>query len=206
MNCEEALVEMETISTTEIRGSAVALHSAHCLDCARVLQAITDADRLMIQERDEAYFTTPPDDIARRAVLLGQRHGIFAAVSGLSLVLLVASVWYAAAILANTTNNRRAAEMVYRPGEYETETFEVRCLSTKNVRQLLGPYLTMPGSELQVMEPPLRVFTVRTAPRALQSVREVLQRFDTPEHGNCRIPDATRTVAPRDESPASPPR
>lgn len=206
MNCEEALVEMETISTTEIAGSAVAMHSAHCPDCARVLQAISDADRLMMQERDEAYFTTPPDDIARRAVLLGQRHGIFAAVSGMTVVLLAASVWYAAAILQNTTNNRRAAEMVYRPGEYETETFEVRCLSTSNARQLLNPYLTMRGSGMQFMEPPLRVFTIKTSPRELQKVREVLQRFDTPEHGNCRLPEATRNVAPRAESPTSPPR
>lgn len=190
MNCNECLVEMETMSTSDISGSAVAVHSATCADCARVLQAITDADRMMMQERDESYFTTPPDEVAKRAVLLGQRRRVFGGVSVLAVALAGFSVWYAIESLGRSNRERSSA----RDGV--TESFAVRCLSKSNVRELLAPYMRTGGSQLSITQPPLRVFTVRTTQEEMVRVREVLQRFDTPENGNCEVPDATPAATP----------
>jgi hypothetical protein len=197
MNCNECLVEMETMSTSDISGSAVAVHSATCAECARVLQAITDADRLMMQERDESYFTTPPDEVARRAVLLGQRRRVFGGVSVLAAALAGFSVWYAIESLGRSTRERYSA----RDGV--TESFEIRCLSNTNVRELISPYMRTPGSQLMSTQPPLRVYTVRTTQAEMAKVREVLQRFDTPANGNCQLPGGTSGRAvPADAAPA----
>jgi hypothetical protein len=198
MTCDECLVEMETMSTSDISGSAVAVHSATCVECARVLQAIADADRLMMQERDESYFTTPPDEVAKRAVLLGQRRRVYSGVSVVFLALAGFTVWYAFMLLQRSNRDRYSARE-----EGVTESFEVRCLSTTNVRELLEPYMRTPGSQLMPTKPPLRVFTVRTTRAEMAKVREVLQRFDTPANGNCQLPDALEETPKA--APATPP-
>lgn len=203
MTCEECLTEMATISTHEVHGTAVALHSAHCSECARVLQAITDADRLMMQERDETYYTASPTDITQRAVVLGQRRGTFVGVSLFSLVMLGASVWYAGVILTNSERALRNATdagdaLRYAPAvvgsaappavSFVTETFDIRCLSNASVRQLIGPYLTARGSQLIWTDPPLHAMTIKATEFEMPQIRDVLKRFDTPEYGRCALP------------------
>ncbi len=204
MTCEECLVEMETLDTRTVAGSAVAMHSAHCTDCARVLQAITDADRLMMQERDESYYTSNADDVAQRAVVLGQRRGVFAGISVLSVVLLGGSVWYAAMMLDGNRDERRDA--MYAPAApraaIHTESFEVHCLSNNNVRQLVQPYLTARGSQLQWTDPPLRVLTVKTTADELAQIRDVLKRFDTPANGACSVGDVQTPSADAPDPPS----
>lgn len=207
MTCEECLTEMETIATIDVPGSAVALHSAHCSACASVLQAITDADRLMMQERDETYFTSSAADVAQRAVVLGQRRNVFAGISVLSLVLLGASVWYAGTMLSNSERtlrylaNRNDPELQYAPAAVVgvpapptsllTESFDVRCLGRESVRQLISPYLTSRGSQLIWTDPPLHVLTIKASESDMPRIRDMLKRFDTPEYGKCALPRST---------------
>ncbi|MEQ1692911.1 MAG: hypothetical protein ABMA00_16600, partial [Gemmatimonas sp.] len=126
------------MSTNDVGGSAVATHSATCRECARVLQAITVADRLMMQERDEAYSTVSSDHVAKRAVLLGQRRRVFSGVSIVGAILVVLSVWYSVEMLDRPSRGDDIPE--FYAGPIETESFELRCLSSDNVTLLLEPY------------------------------------------------------------------
>lgn len=205
MNCEEALVEMETMSTSDIQGSAVAMHTAGCRECARVLQAISDADRLMMQERDESYFTTTPEAITQRAVMLGQRRRVFGGMTVLALVLVAFSVWFSIMMIEQADERQNQLASLRPSGNYETESFEIRCLSTTNVKQLIGPYTDGSGADVHVTQPPLRVFTVRASRESMEKIRDVLQRFDTPAHGDCRLPDVPKAPSADVAPPADPP-
>lgn len=215
MNCEECLVEMETMSTNDIGGSAVALHSANCRECARVLQAITVADRLMIQERDETYATTPSDQVARRAVVIGQRRNIFGGVSLVFAALVAFSVWFSIEVIERPSSSEAFVYATEGGDRFETESFEIRCLSADNITPLLGPYTQARGSKITRTLPPLRVITVRTLASDMQKVRDVLKRFDVPANGRCDLtapePAPRTDVRPSDVAPtpkasaASPP-
>ncbi len=199
MNCEECLVELETMSTNDVGGSAVALHSATCRECARVLQAITQADRLMMQERDETYSTVPTEQVARRAVLLGQRRRAFGGITFASIVLVVLSVWYSVEMLDRPSG----PDEVFYAGPLETESFELRCLSADNITPLLGPYTQSRGSEITRTMPPLRVITVRTTAHEMEKVRGVLKRFDVPVNGACAVNPSEGSRVPADMPPAA---
>lgn len=201
MNCEECLVEMETMSTNDIGGSAVALHSANCRECARVLQAITVADRLMIQERDETYSTTPSDQIARRAVVMGQRRTIFGGVSVLFAAMVAFSVWFSIEVMDRPSQPQEFAFAEAASNGFETESFEIRCLSADNITPLLGPYTQARGSKITRTLPPLRVITVRTLASDMKKVREVLKRFDVPANGSCEIDPSQDTPTPKRDAP-----
>ena len=73
-------------------------------------------------------------------------------------------------------------------GDTRTETIPLTCLSSEQAGQLLSPYVRSNGSIYYVAKPPLKIITVRATPAELQTVHELLARFDGPGRPGCAAP------------------
>ena len=145
----------------------------------------------------------PTEEVAKRAVLLGQRRRVFGGVSVVSAVLVALSVWYSVEMLDRPSGGEEMP--VFYAGPMETESFELRCLTADNITPLLGPYTLSRGSKITRTLPPLRVITVRTAASDMAKVREVLKKFDVPVNGVCALNPSSPpgSAVPADMPPAA---
>ncbi|MBA2707963.1 MAG: hypothetical protein H0U59_09190 [Gemmatimonadaceae bacterium] len=203
--CAECLSAISTSSLSQLGpGSEVAVHCETCGDCSRTAYELRYAEYRLAAALNEMKPRTGPVQIADTAqidseLLRRRRIGKLLRL-GLAAALVV-TAWVGVEQLGPRLQRGS-------PGEIETETMELSCLTPTQASELVTPYLRSNGAAVYLHEQP-RAITMRGIHRELEQARSQLIHFEHPP--GCSLPanpgsGAADASDPPRETPATEPR
>jgi len=182
--CAECLSAISTSSLSQLGpGSAVAVHCETCAECSRTAYELRYAEYRLAAALNDMKPRTEPMEIADTAVndselLRRKKIGKLLRV-GLAAALVV-TAWVGVDQLGP-----RLQRGLGSPGEIETETMELSCLTPAQASELVTPYLRSNGAAVYLHEQP-RAITMRGIHRELEQARSQLIHFEYPP--GCSLP------------------
>jgi hypothetical protein len=182
MRCDEYLHLLSTSPVEELTEGRAGDHLATCPECNRVTQLVVDRDRNMVSALAGMSSYMQPSQTAHMALNVGRHHRLKRVYIGASLV---AGSWIGALALSRLVLPANQGAMVEEA--LFTEAFNVRCMSTHDMADLMKAQITSRRSSIETRNAS-RIITVRATQDELDKVRATFNQYDNASQTACVVP------------------
>lgn len=186
MTCEDCLSALSIESLREMNpDSALMLHCATCVDCARVTAMLREKEYETATLLNGLPPMSNPLTVAEAAVRTSQRRRVGRAVVWLSGAAGTVIIWMVAATTIIPALDR--ADM-RTAGAQRTETMPLTCLSPQQAADIINPYIRTHGSLYYLPSSGISAITVRGTAEELAKSRNLIRDFEKDPSAACRAP------------------
>jgi hypothetical protein len=184
MNCDNYLSMLETLPIEQLAYGDAREHAATCRDCDRVTRVVVERERSMRMAFGDVYSSAPPDQIAARALVMSRRRTV--------------AVYYrfglGVATVATVLFMVASRKVGPSPAAIVKERFQLQCLSPEQAAEVLRQRHD-PSTGFSIRpDSPLGIINVEAPPAAMEQVRALLARYDTPAESQCAVQGAVPKV------------
>lgn len=185
MTCKECLAALETESLREMTpDSPVMQHCARCPDCARVTTMLREKEYETATVLNALPPMSSPLTVSEMALRTAQRRRVGRVAVMISGAALVVTVWIVLVAIVWPAFDDRGT----RVAGVRTETMRLSCLSPQQALDIIGPYISSPGSRISAPTSGFSAITVTGTPDELAKSRNMLLEFEKDPSAACRLP------------------